>query len=288
MMASIRRSLDLLPEQSAQAADKFTAHNIRLDDGSETYPAAGWLISDSTILHAVQRMLRLVYPDGLRGKSIADIGCLEGGFATEFARLGMITTGIEVRESNYRNCLRVKAGTDLPNLNFVRDDAMNVGAYGPFDCAFICGLLYHLDKPKQFLTDVARICGRALFLETHIAHASPTPALEAYHLSEVTENEGLRGRWFSEYDDVTPEQLEQMKWASWSNTKSFWIQKEHLLQLLKDLGFDLILEQFDADLDIVGEWTTGWRKYHDRVFLVAIKSHPDHVASSATGPSKCL
>ena len=69
-------------------------------------------------------MLRLVYPDGLHGKSIVDIGCRAGGYSTEFARLGMIATGIEVRQFNYRNCLRVKAGTDLPTCRTSRSSGM--------------------------------------------------------------------------------------------------------------------------------------------------------------------
>ena len=47
----------------------------------------------------------------------------------------------------------------------------------------------------------------------------------------------------------------------------------YLLQLLSDLGFDLVLEQFDCDKDIVGQWTTtGWRKTNSRVLLAGIKS----------------
>ena len=282
-MMLLRRVRNLLPaavgsvsassgSRTPPLADSFTAHNVRLDDGTETYPAAGWLMSENGIFQAARRTLQIVYPEGLKGRSIVDIGCLEGGFTTEFARLGMAATGIEVRESNYRNCLRVKAGTNLPDLRFVRDDATNIRNYGPFDAVFICGLLYHLDRPRQFLADVARICGRVLFLETHVTHAERTPSVDIYKLSDVTENEGLRGRWYPEYGDVTPEELNRMKWASWSNNRSFWVQKEFLLQLLSDLGFDLVLEQFDCDKDIVGQWTTGWRKTHSRVLLAGIKS----------------
>lgn len=249
----------------------FTAHNIRLDDGTQTYPAAGSLMEQNGILHAVLRTLNLVYPEGVQGKSIVDVGCLEGGFATEFARRGLHATGIEVRDSNYRNCLRVKAGTSLPNLTFIKDDANNIGRYGPFDAMFVCGLLYHLDRPRQFLTDAARVCRRVIFLETHVAMRGEVPANQIYQLSDVTENEGLRGRWMYEYGNVTKEQLERLKWASWSNNKSFWIQKEYLLQLLHDLGFNVVLEQFDCDSDIVGQ-ANGWRYEHSRVLLVGIKS----------------
>lgn len=259
------------PYASLPPADAFTAHNVRLDDGTQTFPAAGWTMDQSGILQAARRTLNLVYPDGLQGRSLVDVGCLEGGYTTEFARLGLRATGIEVRESNYRNCLRVKAGTNLPNLIFIKDDANNIGRYGPFDVGFVCGLLYHLDRPKRFLTDLARVCRRVLILETHVAHAGNVPANEIYRLSEVTENEGLRGRWLAEYENVSMDVLERMKWASWTNRRSFWVQKEYLLQLIRDLGFDIVLEQYDCDADIVGQ-ATGWRYQHSRVFLVGIRS----------------
>jgi len=250
----------------------FTAHNIRLDDGTETLPSAGWTIDQSGVLHSVRRVLDLIYPEGLHGKSIVDLGCLEGGYTATFARLGMDATGIEARESNYRNCLIVKAGIPLPNLNFIRDDANNVAKYGPFDAVFACGLLYHLDAPRQFLTTAATICRRVLFLQTHVAQAGHTEAVRIHALSEVCENEGLKGRWYREHDNVTPEQLELLKWHSWGNYRSFWIQKEYLLQLLRDIGFDIILEQFDFMGDIAADMTSGIYKSHDRNLIVAIKS----------------
>jgi hypothetical protein len=63
-----------------------------------------------------------------------------------------------------------------------------------------------------------------------------------------------------------------LKWASWNNKRSFWIQKEDLLQLLKDIGFDLVFEQFDVMDDIVSDMTDGFYHKIDRVMLVAIKS----------------
>lgn len=228
-------------------------------------------MGDNPILQAVTRTLRLIYPEGLSGKSIMDVGCLEGGFATEFARLGMNALGLEVRQSNFENCLRVKAGIDLPNLSFVRDDAMNIGTYPAVDVMFVCGLLYHLDDPRKFIADASRICGRAIFLETHVAAEDGEASVALHKLSEMTVLEGLRGRWFPEYADVSVEELEKLKWASWSNNKSFWVQKEYLLQLLKEAGFNLVFEQYDCVPAIVPEYTQGWRKQNARVLLVGIR-----------------
>jgi hypothetical protein len=78
----------------------FTAHNIKLPDGSETMPEIGYLVSDSPWMKAAARVLRVVFRDTLADKSIADLGCLEGGYTVEFSRMGMQATGIEVRQSN--------------------------------------------------------------------------------------------------------------------------------------------------------------------------------------------
>ena len=251
---------------------RFTAHNIRLDDGSETMPEIGWTMDQHGLVHAVARTLGVVFPSGLYGRSIVDIGCLEGGYTTAFARLGLRATGIEVRESNFRNCTYVKSKVDLPWLDFIRDDANAIARHGPFDAAFVNGLLYHLDHPRRFLTDLAKVTRRVVFLHTHVAQAEPTEAVQLHNLSELTENEGLKGRWYPEYDQLTPEQLEEARWASWSNNRSFWIQKEYLLALLRELGFDLVLEQFDSMPDIVHEMTAGTYRQQDRVLLVGIRT----------------
>jgi hypothetical protein len=61
-------------------------------------------MSENGIFRVVTRLLQVIYPDGLQGRSLVDIGCLEGGF-TELPDWVWSPLN-EVRESNYRNCLR--------------------------------------------------------------------------------------------------------------------------------------------------------------------------------------
>lgn len=257
---------------SVTTETKFTAHNVRLDDGTETFPSIGYTMDKNPVTRGVKRVLTALYPDGMAGKSIIDVGCLEGGFATEFARMGMTATGVEVRESNYKNCLYVKNHVNLPNLNFIQGDAVDIAKFGYFDVFFVSGLLYHLDRPRQFLEDVARNCGKALIIWTHVTHADETPACKTYSLSDLAQNEGLNGRWYPEHGDIPADELNQLKWASWDNKASFWVQKEYLLQLLKEIGFDLVFEQFDCLDDIIGDMTEGFYNKIDRVMLVAVKT----------------
>ena len=261
-----------LPPMSADATPKFTAHNVRFDDGGETFPSIGYTMDQNPVTRSVKRVLTAIFPQGFAGKTIIDVGCLEGGFATEFARMGLDATGVEVRDSNYQNCLYVKERANLPNLHFIQGDAVDISKFGYFDVFFVSGLLYHLDRPRAFLEDVARNCGKALIIWTHVAHAERTEACKTYNLSDLQENEGLAGRWYPEHGDIPTEDLNDLKWASWSNNASFWVQKEYLLQLLKEIGFDLVFEQFDCLDDIIGDMTDGFYNKIDRVMLVAIKT----------------
>src|SRR5918911_1379577 len=129
----------------------FTHHNVRLDDGTLTKPEAAFLLSESPWFLAAKRTIDLAFQGQVAGKRIADLGCLEGGYTVEFARMGMEAVGLEVRHSNFAACEYVQARVDLSNLRFVHDDVWNIRKHGEFDAIFCCGLLYHLDRPVEFL-----------------------------------------------------------------------------------------------------------------------------------------
>jgi len=255
---------------------EFTSHNIRLDNGSFTKPDTRYSMDADEWFVSARRLLDTVFPGDKNHYRLADLGCLEGGFAVEFARMGFQVLGIEVREANIAACNYVKANTNLPNLEFIKDDARNIAKYGVFDVVFCKGLLYHLDKPKEFLNTLSAVTTKLLILQTHfstdtkktdtknkehrwfgiarkllarVKRRNPEPAARyrEFNLSELTENETLRGRWYTEFaNDEAFSKRDSSKWASWDNRRSFWIQREHLLQAIYDVGFDLVLEQFDS------------------------------------------
>lgn len=243
---------------------QFTAHNIRLDDGTYTIPGES-LIADHPWYLSARAVLDTVFPGDKTGLRIADLGALEGGYSVEFARLGFESVGIEVRDSNFAACTYVKEGTSLPNLRFVQDDVLNIGNYGEFDAIFCCGLLYHLDQPAAYLRALGKCTKRVLIVQTHFAPWADAPAAN-YGLSPLCFNEGMAGRWFSEFgDDETFQRREELKWASWDNRQSFWLTRENLLQSLYDAGFNLVFEQFDqlapqiAENMITGSYFTNSR-----------------------------
>ena len=52
----------------------------------------------------------------------------------------------------------------------------------------------------------------------------------------------------------------------------FWLTKACLLQSLRDVGFDTVLECFDCMSDIRADMTDGYYARQDRVLIVGLKS----------------
>jgi hypothetical protein len=247
---------------------EFTAHNIRLDDGTFTKPESTRSMVDHPWFISARGILETVFPGDKSQLRLADVGCLEGGYAVEFARMGFRVLGIEVRELNIAACNYVKSKIDLPHLEFVQDNALNIAKYGEFDAVFCCGLLYHLDRPKQYLETLSTVTKKLLILQTHFSLISrndtrfrlPTrvrwrwytnkllrkPEPIKFSLSSPSENEGLAGRWFMEFsNDRSFNKRETAKWSSWDNRRSFWVHREYLLQTIRDVGFNLVMEEYD-------------------------------------------
>jgi hypothetical protein len=234
----------------------FTAHNIRLDDGTLTKPESSLSMVEYPWFISARRVLETVFPGDKSQLRLADVGCLEGGYAVEFARMGFEVLGIEIRESNIAACNYVKSKTDLPNLEFVCDNAFNIARYGVFDAVFCCGLLYHLDRPRKYLETLSSVTTKLLILQTHFSLADSSGM--KYNLSAPTENEGIAGRWYTEFrEGESVSKIESAKWASWDNYKSFWVQREHLLQTIVDVGFDLVMEEYSSLEPNIAECLVG-------------------------------
>jgi SAM-dependent methyltransferase len=274
---------------------RFTAHNIRLDDGTLTRPEAGAPIDRHPWFLAAKRILDAGCPGPRNNIRLLDLGCLEGGYSVEFARLGYRTVGLDVREANIAACRYVQSRVKTQALEFVQDDAWNVARYGEFDATFCCGLLYHLDKPREFLGLLSKITRRVLILQTHFSEANDPPAwirprrlrraiariaplrhtaTTTHRLSRLVENEGLPGRWFSEFrNERAYRDRTNRRWASWNNRQSFWIQREYLIQAIRDVGFDSVLEQYDGlGSDIAGEMTAGSYRMSGRSTFIGLKT----------------
>ena len=112
------------------------------------------------------------------------------------------------------------------------------------------------------------------------------PSTEKFNLSAMAENESLRGRWYAEFHtDEEFQDREVHKWASWNNRRSFWIQREYLLQVLQEIGFDVVLEQYDSLGPKIAEaMMRGYYRSDGRGTFVGLKTPPASVTPSSAAP----
>ena len=273
----------------------FTTHNILLYNNEYTLDKDRILLSKSAAWTSIEKTINLFFPTSLEERKklrVVDLGCLEGGYTVEFARLGFDSLGIEAREENLEKCNYAKSKLNLPNLNFVKDDVRNLSKYGKFDIVLCYGLLYHLHDPVSFINSVSQSNNKMLLLHTHFAPEfdirytfglinkhliapiqRKSKSLEPhknYHLSKIVENEGYRGRWYNEWSkNEKKEKVEKSLWASYNNHQSFWLCKKDLTKVMHRAGFDHVFEQFDYTGDVMPD---NFTEYHSRTMFVAIKN----------------
>jgi hypothetical protein len=218
-------------------------HNIKLLDNTYTNPNTP-VISENVVFKNTIVFLEKTLNREFKNYTLQDLGCLDGGYSLEFAKKGFQTLGLEVRKTNYDNCLFLKNHFNLPNLEFVNDDVLNIKKFDSFDITFCSGLLYHLETPKSMLEQITQKTKSILVLNTHyIDFDDNSEYIKQFNLSKTDRHEGLSGRWYTEFhDQETHKNKDKYVLSSYNNTKSFWINKNDLIQTLYDLGYSLVLE----------------------------------------------
>ena len=249
------------------ASQEWTSHNLRLSPEITTMPGKPDFMETDTRLRSITRSLSMLYRDGFQGLRVADLGCLEGGFALALAERGMDVIGIEARQTNFNKLSLLKDHFDLPNLEFRRDDVKNFtrANYGSFDIVLALGILYHLDEPLKWMRQLAETTESVLIVDSHFA-----PSLDAGlplmdkrlplgPLQKVKDEETTyEGRWFA--DCSADMDRETQVWSSYSNNKSFWLTKDSLCCGLMRAGFEVVFQQFDTwgDLDVYKHFSTSF------------------------------
>jgi SAM-dependent methyltransferase len=275
------------------AGQSWTAYNIELLPGLCTLPGTALFLETNLHLISMLRVLDLLYPAGLHGLRVADLGCLEGGFGLAFAQRGAKVVALEARPENIAKCRLVEEHFGLPNLTFQQADVktFTAGAFGSFDIVLALGILYHLDQPVGWLHQVAQATTGVLFVDTHFAPADDSglavldEGLRA--LGPLVDHPygsfPARGRWFQEY--VNEAQRLGMPWASFSNPRSFWLTKASLVATLRVLcGFEVVMEQYDHNALQYERLTTSY----PRCMLVGARPAGVASARASSEPSSAV
>lgn len=192
----------------------------------------------------------------LAGRTVVDLGCLEGGFTLAFAHRGAeLSVGIEARKISVRRCELARSLLGVTNAEFVLADITEeLGRRDRFDVVFASGILYHVSDPAELLCSVRSACRQVALIDTHVAR----PDVATHDCSDVVTRQlcgrSYRGRMYPEYP-VGEDQREDLLWAAWNDADSFWPMEDDLVAMIHDAGFRSI-ERVDPAADGCGD---RWR-----------------------------
>lgn len=236
------------PEQEIVAETKGRGWWDLLPFPTHRIPIAGDLWTNIEGVQAgddVRTAVLLRYCGGsFEGKTIADLGCLEGAFAVEFARRGAKhAIGIEARQINFERCELIRKLLQLPNLQFIQADVKEELPKWEqrLDVVLMAGLLYHLSDPFSMLRAIHSAMRDLVLIDTHVAHLEHPSHGCSELVTHSWEGYNYRGRIFREYtSDISKTAHEKLIWAAWSDETAFWLLEQDLLQMCKDVGFSSV------------------------------------------------
>ena len=104
----------------------------------------------------------------LEGKSVLELGPLEGAHSWTLAQRGAAVDAVEANKTAYLRCLVTKEITGLANVRFHLGDAVKwlEDNSRRYDLVFACGVLYHMPDPVRLLRAIAARTD-AVYLWTH-------------------------------------------------------------------------------------------------------------------------
>jgi 2-polyprenyl-3-methyl-5-hydroxy-6-metoxy-1,4-benzoquinol methylase len=187
---------------------------------------------------------------GLSGKTVLELGPLEGGHSYMMAKAGAARiVGIESNTRAFLKCLIVKNA-----LNFQAE--FQLGDFRPYlnntddkyDFILACGVLYHMIDPEQLLIDMARVSPR-LGLWTHYYDRDVIMGRDDLRAKFADQPEVVRvGK--RELKKCQQQYLAALKWKGFCGgaaPTSNWLSRDSLLGLLEDLGYEIKIGQEELD-----------------------------------------
>lgn len=228
--------VELRLEEVRAKHGNWTAHNIALPGGAFTIgPSASTM--DITRGDYFVDLAQAIFRGGLVGLKVLDLGCLEGGLAIQFARAGAQVDGVDIRGDSVVKARTAAEILGLERTRFFEGDvtALPIPELNrSYDIILCAGLLYHLDAEHHFgfLRSVAALCSGIAIFDTHISH----DAVDV-HLSQ--DGPALYGRFIEEVGETATDRRDAM-WASWSNSRSFWLTERSLCNAISFSGFRLV------------------------------------------------
>jgi hypothetical protein len=191
------------------------------------------LFADDRVEWAIEQL------GGVSGRSVLELGPLEGGHTYMLLNAGASVTAIEAQTRAYLKCLIAKELLGMAGAQFLLGDFMAYLQADPphVDVCFASGVLYHMRSPVETLALIGETADQ-LFLWTHIYDEKVIRSSELlsprFTTEESQEYQGFRHT------------LHRFEYASSLNSKAFcggsalysnWLSREDLFGALERFGW---------------------------------------------------
>ncbi len=186
---------------------------------------------------------------GVDGKTVLELGPLEGGHTSMLARRGAKVTAIESNRRAFLKCLIVKNAfnfdADFRLGDFTKYIAATTDRY---DILLASGVLYHMTDPISVLRDMAKLSD-VIFLWTHYYDENvilPSEKLRK-KFSLTPRGQNINGKNVSLFKY---HYLGALNWRGFSGGTqhySNWLSKDGLMTVLSSLGFKVEIGDDDSN-----------------------------------------
>ena len=163
--------------------------DIRLPDGSSTIDGNQKNFDDPNFQEVsvvktleMRQQISQLYPGGLQGKSLLDVGCNAGAYCIMAHELGAdFAYGFDVRE-HWINQARFVARTwEIPEtrVEFQTHHLHELGEKRKFDITIFKGVFYHLPDPIHALKTLSDVTNETIIVDTGTRNDIPEDCLIA-------------------------------------------------------------------------------------------------------------
>lgn len=239
------RGASILDQYSTSAPSPQNALDIFDGEWSSAFPAPlSTLRAGSIELFGDDRVRWFAESvGGVQGKSVLELGPLEGGHSYMLDRLG--ASSIVAIESNTRaflKCLIVKELLGLERVHFLFGDFLEYlrTREDTFDLCMASGVLYHMQNPAELVALIGRCCTGHLCLWTHYFDAkiiASNPQLAPKFTENSSQDfEGFRHTLYRQ------EYRAALNWPGFcggSAPTSHWMTRDDIFRCLRHFGFEI-------------------------------------------------
>lgn len=162
-----------MSEPSSSLHDREWFYPFELPDGSRTPTYGGGRLDaiHATRLTMLNDVLDRTFGPSLAGRTVVDLACHQGWFATQLAARGAAEVlAVDARQQHVDDANLIAGVLGHRQLRAERHDihALDPTALGRFDVVLLLGLLYHLENPVGALRTAHGLTGGVCVVETQV------------------------------------------------------------------------------------------------------------------------